>query len=425
MMPVARAGMLAAAMAAAAVAAACGHKGPPIAPVHLAPAAPGEVASGRIGADARLRFVLPAGNVNGPGPSVLSRVEIYAVTIAPGGTAPANRVLLTPKFLVGSIEVKPPPTEGKEPATPEPDTRLSPGEAATFVETLTDEKLKPVSFVVKGEPADATSGAVGAIAAAVTKARVGPLPLAVISQAGPAAVAAAVLSARSAAAGTAIPPYPVRVYAARGLTARGRAGPPAARVELPLVAPPAAPAAPTATVAETAVTLAWTAPEGTPPPAFNVYTGAAPNPLNGAPIAATQYERAGVTFGTEECFAVRSVLRVGTVDLESDPVPVCVTPRDTFPPAAPKGLSVVAAEGTMKLSWDANGEPDLAGYLVLRGEAPGETLQPVSSAPVAGTSFEDKTVQPGVRYVYAVVATDKASPPNRSEPSPRVEETAR
>ena len=30
-------------------------------------------------------------------------------------------------------------------------------------------------------------------------------------------------------------------------------------------------------------------------------------------------------------------VRVGTVDLESDPVPVCVTPRDTFPPAAPKG----------------------------------------------------------------------------------------
>jgi len=34
-------------------------------------------------------------------------------------------------------------------------------------------------------------------------------------------------------------------------------------------------------------------------------------------------------------------------------------------------------------------------------------------------------VAPGVRYVYAVVAVDKASPPNRSAQSPRVEETAR
>ena len=113
------------------------------------------------------------------------------------------------------------------------------------------------------------------------------------------------------------------------------------------------------------------------------------------------------------------------MDLESDPVPVCVTPRDTFPPAAPKALSVVAGDGTMRLSWDANSEPDLAGYLVLRGEAPGETLQPLASAPMAGTSFEDKTVKPGVRYVYAIVAVDKATPPNRSAPSPRVEETAR
>jgi fibronectin type 3 domain-containing protein len=132
-----------------------------------------------------------------------------------------------------------------------------------------------------------------------------------------------------------------------------------------------------------------------------------------------------VSVGKEECFAVRSVLRVGTVDVESDPVPICVTPRDTFPPAEPKGLSVVAGDGTMKLSWDANAEQDLAGYLVLRGEAPGETLQPLASEPLPGTSFEDKTVKPGVRYVYAIVAVDKATPPNRSGPSPRVEETAR
>ena len=46
-------------------------------------------------------------------------------------------------------------------------------------------------------------------------------------------------------------------------------------------------------------------------------------------------------------------------------------------------------------------------------------------APIAGTSYEDKTVTPGVRYVYAIVAVDKASPPNRSAPSLRVEETAR
>jgi fibronectin type 3 domain-containing protein len=79
----------------------------------------------------------------------------------------------------------------------------------------------------------------------------------------------------------------------------------------------------------------------------------------------------------------------------------------------------------MNLGWDANTEADLAGYVVLRGEAPGDTLQPLTPAPIAATSYEDKTVKPGVRYVYVIVAVDKATPPNRSAPSTRLEETAR
>jgi hypothetical protein len=79
----------------------------------------------------------------------------------------------------------------------------------------------------------------------------------------------------------------------------------------------------------------------------------------------------------------------------------------------------------MNLIWDANAEPDLAGYLVLRGEAPGDSLQPVTPQPIHDTKFTDTTVKAGVRYVYAIVAVDKATPPNRSVPSARVEETAR
>ena len=416
-------------VAALALMAACGHKGPPLAPLHPVPAAPKEVSLGRAGADARLRFVLPVENVTGPGPSVLDRVEIYAVTVAPGALQPPNRELLSEKFRVGTIEVKPPPVEeeGAPPPAPpaEPDSRLSAGETATFVETLTDEKLKPVTFVVKGEPQAAAVAAVGVMSGAIGKAKVVPALLAMATETGTAAAAAAVVATRVVAVGLAIPAYAVRIYAVRGLTARGRAGPPATRLELPLVAPPLPPTAPAATVTETAIGLAWKAAEGIPPPVYNVYKRDVEKPLNGKPVADTTYERAGVVFGAEECFAIRSVQRVGSVDLESDPVPVCVTPRDTFPPAAPKSLSVVAGDGTMRLSWDANGEPDLAGYLVLRGEVPGETLQPLASAPMAGTSFEDKTVKPGVRYVYAIVAVDKAASPNRSAPSVRVEETAR
>jgi fibronectin type 3 domain-containing protein len=79
----------------------------------------------------------------------------------------------------------------------------------------------------------------------------------------------------------------------------------------------------------------------------------------------------------------------------------------------------------MNLIWDPNSEPDLAGYVVLRGEAPGETLQALTPTPIAQTNYTDTTVTTGVRYVYAIVAVDKASKANMSPQSARVEETAR
>ena len=159
---------------------------------------------------------------------------------------------------------------------------------------------------------------------------------------------------------------------------------------------------------------------------FNIYKAGGSDPINAEPVAAQTYERPGLEFGTQECFAVRSLEKVATHGVESElSEPACVTPKDTFAPKAPQRLAAVAAPGVISLSWDANSEPDLAGYLVLRGEAAGGTLQPLTPTPIAATNFEDKTAQAGVRYAYAIVAVDKAAPPNRSEPSARVEETAR
>jgi hypothetical protein len=124
---------------------------------------------------------------------------------------------------------------------------------------------------------------------------------------------------------------------------------------------------------------------------------------------------------------VRTVRTVGgTLLVESEPTdPVCVKPADTFAPAAPTGLAAVSGEGAISLIWEANAEPDLAGYLILRGESPGETLQPLTPEPVRDTTYRDTSVRPGVRYVYAVVAVDTAAPRNVSPQSNRVEETAR
>ena len=79
----------------------------------------------------------------------------------------------------------------------------------------------------------------------------------------------------------------------------------------------------------------------------------------------------------------------------------------------------------VSLIWEANAETDLGGYLVLRGEAPGDKLSPLTPAPITDTSFLDTTVRRGRTYVYEVVAVDQSTPPNQSAPSNRVEETIR
>ena len=52
----------------------------------------------------------------------------------------------------------------------------------------------------------------------------------------------------------------------------------------------------------------------------------------------------------------------------------------------------------------------------------GATLTPLTATPITDLRYRDDTVKSGVRYVYAIVAVDKAG--NRSEESNRAEETA-
>jgi hypothetical protein len=161
----------------------------------------------------------------------------------------------------------------------------------------------------------------------------------------------------------------------------------------------------------------------TPP---DPYALTVPAPLSTAPLTVTQLVVPKIAFGVERCFVVRPVDDVyGTVVIGPSSPQACITPQDTYPPAAPTSLAAIAAPGAINLIWDPNTDPDLAGYVVLRAEAPGDTLQPITKEPITTTTFRDESVRPGVRYVYAVVAVDRATPANTSPPSNRVEETAR
>jgi chitin-binding protein len=148
-----------------------------------------------------------------------------------------------------------------------------------------------------------------------------------------------------------------------------------------------------------------------------------PDPLNASPLDTTTFTLEGVTFGVERCFAVRAVDVIGGVVVRGPASPAaCAEIADTFAPAPPRDLVAIAVPGAISLIWEPSDSPDVAGYLVLRAEAGDDTLAPVTSSPIAGLSYRDDTTTAGVRYVYTVVAVDRAG--NRSAGSNRVEETA-
>jgi hypothetical protein len=406
-----------AALAAAAQMPACGKAGPPLPPLVRLPAPPTEVVAERRGASVDIRLVVPSANTDGTRPANVERVDVYGLT-APASVTDDQILKLGAK--IGTVKVKAPrdPNATVEPDDPASDAEppvgagLDQGATATLTEVLT-----PAAMVPAGPRSSTRSGTAR------------PLP-------GP---PAGVLS---------------RVYAGVGITTRGRRGPFSRRVAVPLVPAPPPAGAPDIGYDETAITVTWTPPSeapaaqqpasgdvlparligaSVPATAYNVYdvkSGSSLKPggqehqetrLTSQPVAEARFVDNRLEWGVERCYAVRVVRIFDGLTAESDASPPrCVTPADTFPPMPPTGLQVIASEGAISLIWEPNTEKDLAGYVVLRAVAPSGAMVPVTPAPIQMTTLRD-AVQPGVRYVYAVQAVDKAG--NTSAPSSRSEET--
>jgi hypothetical protein len=171
-----------------------------------------------------------------------------------------------------------------------------------------------------------------------------------------------------------------------------------------------------------APTLAYNVYEVSPPPASGTGDAALEARLTKTPIPEVEYADNRIQWDVERCYAVRTVETIEGLSVEGALSPAaCEKLADTFPPAAPRGLTAVASQNAISLIWQPDDAKDLAGYLVLRGAAPGDTMQPLTPAPIQDTTYTD-TVRPGVRYVYVVRAVDQAG--NVSPASNRAEETA-
>jgi hypothetical protein len=213
-----------------------------------------------------------------------------------------------------------------------------------------------------------------------------------------------------------------RSYVAVGVSRRGRRGTLSAPVAIPLVPSPPAPPAPRVEYDDTGLTLTW--PATAAESALHVYDVTSEETrLSESPVSDGQFVDTRIVFNEERCFAARSVVTVSAAAIESALSPrTCLTPRDTFPPAAPTGLNAVPEAGAVSLIWNPVEAADLAGYFILRAIAPATTATAVNTEPVTDTTYRD-TAPSGARVTYFIQAVDKTG--NRSPLSAPIEESVR
>jgi hypothetical protein len=205
---------------------------------------------------------------------------------------------------------------------------------------------------------------------------------------------------------------------------------------------PPAPTAVRVTVKESAIELGWTAPRQDSASGgiggYRVYRGELPMdaPIPSGEIADTlklkmsvpfallgpapgnSFRDTDFTFGTTYVYVVRTVADEQGQPVESsDSAPLIVTPKDTFPPAAPQRLVAVPmpgeqatgnGSGYIELSWDINQETDLQGYYVYRSEQPGTTGERITKNLLLTPTLRDNNAVSGKEYTYRVTAVDRS-----------------
>lgn len=191
-------------------------------------------------------------------------------------------------------------------------------------------------------------------------------------------------------------------------------------------------------VREDAITISWEPPtaniDGSTPVnllGYNVYrmdeSQSVPGqtPINSSLIAGTEYADKSFKFGGEYRYIVRAV-SLGTEgaqveSLNSNALPI--SPRDTFPPSPPGGISIGPAPGKLSIFFAPNLEPDIAGYYIYRSTDPNapKPWTKLNATLLDRVTFLDDKVESRQTYYYYIIAVDTAG--NASQPSEVKSET--
>ena len=113
----------------------------------------------------------------------------------------------------------------------------------------------------------------------------------------------------------------------------------------------------------------------------------------------------GLTRGTVYYFALKSTDDVGNQSTISNLLRWDWV-FDTAPPAAPTGLLATREATGARLSWTANGEPDLGGYTVYRATSAGGPWTPISGSLLPTNGYLDDPTPAVPTVWYRVSASD-------------------
>jgi predicted small lipoprotein YifL len=172
-----------------------------------------------------------------------------------------------------------------------------------------------------------------------------------------------------------------------------------------------------ARILEDRIELVWKAPavnfDGSTPTVvsgYNIYRRGKDGPdalVNPSLVREPRYEDRDFTFGAPIRYFVRASATETPPYFESDDSEArALIPVDVFSPAAPAGVVPVAGHGSVSLSWEANREKDLAGYLVRRREEEGAEDVLLTPGLLLENAYTDLTIEKGKRYRYSMSAVD-------------------
>jgi len=190
---------------------------------------------------------------------------------------------------------------------------------------------------------------------------------------------------------------------------------------------------------ETQIEITWDQPEGnmneTSPAniaGYNIYRrqGGSFSKINAEPLRESHFVDRNFQFGANYQYVVRSLsFKPGSASMSEsieseDSQPLDHTPKDTFPPAPPKPVTIASINSLVSLFWPLSAEPDVVGYNVYRAEdenAPPEKWVKLNPELHKTASFRDDGVQVGKKYFYQITAVDAFG--NESARSETVGET--